>query len=248
MEMVNKFQDLFSATTQSLKMKKVSVKELLCHLVGLGPHPPVYKDPKLPMFMRKLPALTKSKTIDEVMVVIGNYCSFFNFRMLERIIDKLGTGQDKKNLSKYRDDFDQYAKRHVFECPCEVGTVSEGLANVFVTLDQTFEGFTVRSLELFVENLRNVLKISAGAVFKLCRVEPGSLRLTFQLPYSMLQEIFPLSDQEEEALSCLGVEKLWLIYQFNRENLTSVDGEETATGECIKLYYKCNVCCRNVGD
>ena len=175
------------------------------------------------------------------MVVIGNYCSFFNFHMLEHIINKPRTRQDKKNLSYYWEDFDQYAKRHVFGCPSEVGTVSEGLASIFVTLDQTFEGFTVRILELFVENLRNVFKISGGTVFKLCRVEPGSLKLTFQVPYSMLQEIFPLSDQQEGALSHLGVEKLWPIYQFNRQNLTSVTGEQTATGEWIRIYCVNNV-------
>ena len=67
----------------------------------------------------------------------------------------------------------------------------------------------------------------------------------------MLQEIFPLSDQQEEALSRLGVEKLWLIYQFNRQTLTSVDGEESATGEWIRVYCvysECNVCCRDVGS
>ena len=153
MDMVDKFQDLFSATTQSLKERKVSIKALLCHLVGLGPHPPVYKGLNLPMFMQQLPELAKSETIDEAMLVIGNYCSFFNFHMLKHIINKLGTRQDKENLSKYRGDFDQYAKRHVFECPSEVSIASEGLANMFVTLDKTFEGFTVMTLELFVENL-----------------------------------------------------------------------------------------------
>ena len=236
MDMIDKFQKLFSDTTESLKAQKKSVKELACSLVVLGPHPPAYKNLNLPMFIQQIPELTKSKTIDEAMLVIGNYCSFFNFRMIEHIINKLGTRQDRENLSKYREEFNQYAERHVFECPSEVGTISEGLANMFVTLDHTFEGFTLRSLELFVESLRKVLKISAGAIFKLCRVEPGSLKLTFQLPCSMLADIFPLSSEQEAALASLGVDNLWLIYQFNRQNLTSVDGEETATaGEWIAI-------------
>ena len=74
--------------------------------------------------------------------------------MIEHVIDKLGTQQDEKNLSKYKDEFGKYAERHVFECPSEVGTVSKGLAKMFVTLDQTFESCTVRNLELFVDNLR----------------------------------------------------------------------------------------------
>ena len=41
-ESVDKFQDLFSATTLSLKQSKSTVTELLCNLVGLGPLPPAY--------------------------------------------------------------------------------------------------------------------------------------------------------------------------------------------------------------
>ena len=224
MDMIDKFQDLFSATTKSLKQRKVTVKELLCNLVGLGPVPPAYKGLDLPEFSRKLPELTKSNKIDDAMLVIGTYCSFFNFRMVEHIINKLGTRQDRKNLEKYREEFDKYAERHVFECPAEVGTVSEGLANMYVTLDETFNSCTIRGLDLFVENLRKTLKISTGAIFKLTHVAPGSLKLTFQLPYSLLQDIFPLSSEQEAALNGMGVANLWLIYQFNSTKVAT-EGE-----------------------
>ena len=227
-DMIDKFQDLFSDTTQSLKQRKMTVTELLCNLVGLGPLPPAYKGLDLPEFSQQLPKLMQSKTTDEAMLVIGTYCSFFNFRMIEKIINKLGTRQDRKNLEKYREEFDRYAERHVFKCPAEVGTVSEGLANMFVTLDETFNSCTVRVLDLFVENLRKTLKISTGAVFKLTRITPGSLKLTFQLPYSLLQDIFPLSSEQEAALNGMGVVNLWLIYQFNS---TKVVHEETIEGE-----------------
>ena len=235
MDMIDKFQDLFSATTKSLKQRKISVKELLCNLVGLGPLPPAYKGLDLPEFSRKLPELMKSNKIDDAMLVIGTYCSFFNFRMVEHIINKLGTRQDRKNLEKYREEFDKYAERHVFECPSEVGTVSEGLANMFVTLDETFNSCTVRGLDLFVENLRKTLKISTGAVFKLTHVAPGSLKLTFQLPYSLLQDIFPLSSEQEAALNGMGVANLWLIYQFKSTKVVT-EGEGEGNVKLLIVY------------
>ena len=232
--MIDKFQDLFSATTLSLKQRKTTVTEILCNLVGLGPLPPAYKGLDLPEFSQQFPKLMQSKTIDEAMVVIGTYCSFFNFRMIEHIVNKLGTRRDRKNLEKYREEFDKYAERHVCECPAEVGTVSDGLANMFVTLDKTFDSCTVSGLELFVENLRKILKISTGAVFKLTHIAPGSLKLTFQLPYSLLQDIFPLSSEQEAALNGMGVVNLWLTYQFNS---TKVVHEETIEGEGSGKYY-----------
>ena len=220
MDMIQKFQDLFSATTESLKRRKVAVREIVCHLVGLGPSPPAYKDLNLPTFQQKLPELKRTKTVDAAMLVIGEYCSFFNFYMVENIIKKLGTRQDKKNLEKYKKEFSVYAERHVFECPSEVGTMSKGLAEMVVTLtlDRTYKSYTLEYLELFVNNLRKILNISSSAAFKLCHVAPGSLKLNFQLHRSMIEDIFPLTSEQEAELAKLGVDNLTLIYyQFNRQ-------------------------------
>ena len=226
---MSKFQSLFSATTESLKKRDISIAEVLCHLVGMGSLKPTFQDEELPSLRSKL---KNAKTIDAVMLCVGDYCSFFNFQLLECIIEKVGTEVDKSNLAQYREEFRVYAQRHVFECPSEVGTMSEeGHANMFVKLDDTYENCTVGNLLVLVGKLRDLLQASLISGLKLCRFEPGCLKLTFQLPYSMLQEIFPLFDQQESALSRLGVEKLWLIYQFNRQNFTSVDDEESATGE-----------------
>ena len=221
-DMTRKFQNLFSATTESLKRQKVSVKTLVCHLVGLGPALPTYEDLELPPFRRQLPELRKAKTVDDAMLVIGDYCSFFNYHMIEHIINKLGTRQDKENLAKYKEEFAIYAERHVFECPSEVGSVSDDLVNMFVTLDQTFESCTVRNLELFVDDIRKILNISTGAIFKLCHVAPGSLKLMFQLSPSILPDVFPLSDEQKSSLASLDITELsceGYIYQFKVEIL-----------------------------
>ena len=229
-DMINKFQKLLSTTTKSLKHKNVSISDLHCHLVGLGALPPAYKDLDLPEFRRRFPELIKSKTIEEAMSVIGNYCSFFNYRMIEHIINNLGTEQDQNNLSEYTNDFNEYAKQLVIECPSEVGETSEGLANVYVTLDKTYDSYTLNSLELFVDELRKILNISSGAVFKLCYIARGSLKLTFQLPYSVLGDLFPLNENQRAALSGLSVRRIWMV-PFNDESLAMEKEEETAEGK-----------------
>ena len=223
MNMTRKFQNLFSATTESLKRQKISVMEIVCHLVGLGSAEPTYEDLKLPAFRHQFAALRKANTIDDAMVTIGNYCSFFNYHMIEHIIKKLGTRQDRKNLAKYKEEFARYAERHVFECPSEVGTVSEGLVNMFVTLDQTFDSCTVRNLELFVHDVQKILNITTGTVFKLCRIDPGSLKLTFQVSPSIFRDVFPLSDEQQSLLSTLAMSITVFscgiyIYQFKIQN------------------------------
>ena len=223
MHMIERFQDLFSATTLSLKRRKVPVEEILCHLVGLGACPPAYKALKLPVFCEKFSELKKAKTVEVAMLEIGNYCSFFNTSMIEHIIKELGTPQDKKNLDHYKEEFSQYAEHLVFECPSEVGAVSEGLPKMVVTLDETYESYSLKYLQLFVRNLQKILKISSSAAFKLCHIAPGSLKLTFQLHHSLVKDTFPLTCEQEAALGELGVDNLSLIYyQFNRQQQVGI--------------------------
>ncbi len=216
--MMCKFQELFSSTTKSLKERKIQKTELLCHLVGMGPMKPTFNDLSLPPFRCQLPGLTEAKNSDDVMLVVCGYCSFFDLQMLECIINKVVAEQDKRNLSRYKEEFNQYAQRHVFECPSDIGKVSkEGHVNMFVILDETYDNCTVSRLQLFIVKLRDVLNISPGDGLKLCHITPGSLRLTFQLPACVANNIFPLSSEQEAALACEGLYKLWLIYQFTAE-------------------------------
>jgi hypothetical protein len=59
------------------------------------------------------------ETIDDVMVIVREYSSFFNYQILQNIIDHL------KKSSHILAGFAEYAKRKVYECPCEVGRFNE---------------------------------------------------------------------------------------------------------------------------
>ena len=205
-DMMYKFQQLFSATSRSLKQRNIPTTVLTSHLECLGSVKPTFKDSGLPPLRHQLPGLANAKTVDAVMSVVKDYCSFFNYRMLEHIINEVGAEQDKQSLAKYKEEFAKYGERHVFECPSEVGRMSEeGHANMFVTLDDSFDNCTVNHLQSFISNLRKTLNISSTIVLKLCRIESGSLKLTFQLPHFVLQDIFPLSHEQEAELFSLGV-------------------------------------------
>ena len=232
-----KFQELFSSTTDSLRLREVSVKELGRQLECLGHLKPTFEDSGEPVFRKNLRELKKMDSVDNAMSVINNYCSFFNYRMLEHIINKLGAEQDKANLARYKEDFARYGERHVFECPAVVGQMSEeGQANMFVTLDDSFDNCNVNHLSAFVSNLAQVLNI-ADMTLELCRIGPGSLKLIFQLPLSVQRSIFPLSSDQEVALAGLGVTHLSCgDYQFTRQEnkVTQVDHVELCcSGVCV---------------
>ena len=232
-----KFQDLFSSTTDSLRLREVPVKELGRHLECLGHLKPTFEDSGEPVFRKNLRELKKMDSVDDAMSVINNYCSFFNYRMLEHIINKLGAKQDKVNLARYKEDFARYGERHVFECPAVVGQMSEeGQANMFLKLDESFDNCSLNHLYAFVDKLENLLKMTDTAL-RLCRIEPGCLELIFQLPLSVQRSTFPLSSNQEVALAGLGVTQLSCgDYQFTRQEnkVTQVDHVELCcSGVCV---------------
>jgi hypothetical protein len=230
-DIIYKFQELFSATIKSLKERKVAVKEILNHIRCLGPIKPVYQGSKLGQLQYELP---KVETIDDVMSIVSQYSSFFNYRMLKNIIDHVGGEVDKKNLATYLQEFAEYAKRKVYECPREVGQINEdGRSNMIVTLDESYNNCTVSCLKNFERELANILKVSSDVVI-LCRIAPGSLQLIFQIPLSIQKDIFPLSSEQEVALTKLGVVQLSCgEYHFTNDSEV-YDNVNTWAGYCIQ--------------
>jgi hypothetical protein len=204
-DMMYKFQKLFSATIKSLKEKKVTVKELLNNIGCLVAIEPVYQDSKLGQLRCEIPNV---ETIDDVMSIVREYSSFFNYQILQNIIDHLGGEEDRENLTVYLEEFAEYAKRKVYECPCEVGQLNEvGRSNKIVTLDKSYDNCTVSCLQNFERELAKILNVSLDVVI-LCRIAPGSLQLIFQIQLSMIKDIFPLSNEQNVALTKLGVIQL----------------------------------------
>ena len=128
----------------------------------------------------------------------------------------LGTDEDKAELQNYKDKFDQYARRRIFECRPHFGPESEtDHADIFVKLDSRYDNYTVAETKGFCRKLSETLHLSPQGVLRLCRVEEGCFQLTFQVPSFVQHEIFPLSSEQERTLKAEGVIKFTCgEYQF----------------------------------
>ena len=195
------FQDLVSAFIKSFEKRRVPIDELVSHVMTLKVFDPVLKEPQVPVFRVYFEELKAAKTIQEVFMVLDDCFSFFNYDIIEYIIEGLGTVEDKAGLQRYKKEFMQYAKRRIFECPLEHGSVSDtNHATLVVKLDANYDNYTVAALEIFRCRLSDTLHLSPKGVLRLCRVDKGCIQLTFQVPSFVLQKIFPLSSEQERAL------------------------------------------------
>ena len=215
-EIMMQFQDLVSATIESLIRRNVSPKKLLSHVMTLRTFGPVFKEPQVPMLCHRFKELKDANTIYDIFLVLNDYFSFFNYQLIEHIIKALGTRNNKAKLQEYKKEFNQYAKRRIFECLPEFGTVIDANhADIFVKIDSHYKNCTVTQIERFRHKLSEILCISSQGILKLCRVDEGCLQLMFQVPSFVQHEIFPLSGEQEEALAAECVIKLTCgEYQF----------------------------------
>ena len=215
-DIVHKFWRLHSRVYKSLCEQNVSVDKLITHLLSLGAFDPVYKDSQKPALQTFFQELQNAGSVERVLFIIRDYISFFNYHVMEHIVDGLGTDQDRVELQNYEKEFDEYSKRRVYECPPEYGSKSSSdHADLVVKVDSVYEEFTVKELKKFQYRLSRILHVSPQSILRLCRVEEGCLQLIFQVPSFVQQEIFPLSSEQESALVAEGVIRLTCgDYQF----------------------------------
>ena len=215
-DMVHKFWCLHSRVYESLREQRVPVDRLVAHLLSLRAFDPVYKDSQKPALQSFFQELQNSGSVEKVLFIIRDYISFFNYHVIEHIVDGLGTDQDKAELQKYKKEFDEYSNRRVNECPPDYGS-KRGAEHVdlVVKLDLVYEEFTVKELKKFQHRLSKIFCVSSQSVLRLCRVVKGCLQLIFQVPSFVQQEIFPLSSEQESALAAEVVIRLTCgDYQF----------------------------------
>ena len=235
-EIMMRFQELVSATIKSLIRRNVSVDELVPHVMTLGAFDPVLKKPQVPLFQDCLKELKAAGTISKVFMVLNDYFSFFNYDIIEHIIKVLGTDEDKTELQKYKDKFDQYARRRIFECGPRFGPENEkDHADIFVKLDSRYDNYTVAEIKGFCRKLSETLHLSSKGVLRLCRVEEGCFQLTFQVPSFVQQEMLPLSSEQERTLKAEGVIKLTCgEYQF-ADSPEEPQHEIDTSGKCVHV-------------
>ena len=242
-EIMMQFQGLVSATILSFKEQCIPPDELVSHVLTLGAFDPVYKQPQVPMFHHCLQYLKAADSVSKIFLILADYFSFFNYHVIEHLILSVGTEKDKANLQKYKDCFDRYAKRRIFQCSPEFGPVSDTYhTDVFVKVDSQYENYTVIEVERFRCQLSKILHISSQGILRLCRVEKGCIQLTFQVPLFVQQEIFPLSREQEMALKAEGVIKLACgEYNFpdDGKSAEKLPHDTDVSGKCMHVFTYC---------
>lgn len=199
-DMMTRFAYLLASFFDMLeKNKEITVKQVISKLRMYGSFTPIFKGNQEPFLRDRLKSLPKDPDFDDVSEVVVEYSSFFNFDLFRFLVDHHGSEQHKLNLAEYEKEFDEYIKRKIFECPSQLGEISDSEleGTLVVKVDKHYDNCSAHQLPLLKKKICDILNIT---LMKLCRVQSGCLCLTFQVPHHVLQSILPLSSDQEEML------------------------------------------------
>ena len=227
--MKKKFAVLLWNTTESFKDQGISPRTLINGVLALTE----YENPSVgkPLLEREKERLAEAQNIDEIFDILRPHMTFFNYEILEFLIETRGSKEDKRALQDYLHEFRNFSRRSVFEIPNNVlghsskKVVGQQFFHVKITevfksalflsestpksesSSETFYapelGISLNSAKYIQRKLATVLKLKISSIY-LDSVSSGSTILTFLLP-SHISLAGLNSDPDIIALSSNGI-------------------------------------------
>ena len=212
---MSKFGDLIHYTILSLKANpEVTVKILSARVASLSAYNPVLAHK--PLLRDHLEEIGRCTTVNEVFFVLQKYYmySFFNYGVIQRIINWFPTPDDERRLKEYTNDFKEFCKRRTFECPPDIfGHICENKSILVAKIEDNWDpqeetqGKVLDWVFQLQNSLAKILQVETETLY-ICRIDKGCVELLFTVPSFVEEDIFPLSVEQERALAGIEVAKL----------------------------------------
>lgn len=218
------FEDLVCDTFKSLKEEKTPIDELRAVVLTFGqqglpkPYCEAHKD--------KLSTITSIFDIQSFLVE-HKYISFFNYRILQKIIKRFGTNADKIKLENYLTEFGIFCKRSVFEVPSRViANLSPALEGVTLVLvvkvnekiwfekksKATESSFTLDDLYMIEDDIAEIIGLDTMNIL-LRDVRKGCVELSLLMLAISTPFVLPPSKVDE--LLNLGIDYIFQTHEVS---------------------------------
>ena len=131
--------------------------------------------------------------------------SFFDYKLLKILAKYLGSSEIKKKFQKYKLHFQEFAKRHICECPSDLfdetadSAIEKPQKTYVIKIDKSMEKITLEELKTLKCKMNEIL---GHKFLKVVKVEDGCVQVTFR---TFNISDFVISDEQQRALSSLGV-------------------------------------------
>ena len=164
-EVKRKFATCFRRISRSFERRKIRVTDLKM-TVGA---------------FKKLPELTTAMNVDEVFSGVMDHSSFFNYQLLDDIVEQLGTDEEKQLFSEYKTSvLKPYLQRSIFEVPMDSLSTCASKSSTRSPCLKLFEKIDLSAYEILVikQDLAELLQIPS---LELAQFDDGSIHLIFSI-------------------------------------------------------------------
>ena len=218
---------------QSVKMEfqdwardSMSIQQLKECLLALEGMDPECSSVRCRMLEDRREEIETSMSTLRLFCIVYDYCSWFNYYIMERIIADLAEkygwiaeGFEDK-LATFRAVMEEYCKRRVVECPTPSSSFNDPTSKFFrLRMTKDHQALTALDVQCLHFKLARILHIHVYAL-KLCHVGEGSIHLVpgtagggttqfiYSVPQCLYRVMFPLCDEQVAALADVGVIEL----------------------------------------
>lgn len=146
-------------------------------------------------------ALKNVQSIKEVFYVINEYYSYFNYELLQMIVEVHGSPEDKKRMQRYLVDFSRYCKK----VPCvefhdESPTSKHPKkAKLKFKLEFKKESLKLDNIREIKRQIAKILNIRSSVLY-LASIKDGCTEITFLIPTFCIKKLLNTADEERSRL------------------------------------------------
>ena len=148
-----------------------------------------------------------AKTLSDVFISLQKYISFFDYHIIEHIIEQHGATRDFDWLQEYTETFHSFCQRSIFEIPHDVFPTSSRKTAKRFTLKCTKGVATMKGVLQVKGEIARVFGLRPAAL-QIRSIEEGCVKLYCYISAAVADHIFPVSPSQHSALSEMGVRVL----------------------------------------
>ena len=142
----------------------------------------------------------------KMVCIVLKYCSFFNYKFLENLMNITEYKAGQHLMAKYKEDFANYVNEiAVNENPDGTGMHGQEGILFSVELDESFKYCRQFYLDVLTLDLCDILGVRKEFLH-IRRVVKGCVRVIFHLPILFKDMVFPLTEENTQAFRCLNYE------------------------------------------
>ena len=162
------------------------------------------------LLAQQIHEISQAGSMEQVFLILSDYWSWYNYYLLEEIINKYGDKDDQKRLDDFKENFSVFAQNRIVEFsqhPMTFGAAVGGDKTripLLFKVDRKWDSVHINQLPEIHQNLASILRVNPHTLY-LASIQQGCILMIFLIPSSVAQVVFPLSASQQEALAASNI-------------------------------------------